>query len=176
MDACRSLEGFVAYGQLYDLWWKAPRDSLVLEKASLDPVLCPSEQIAPEKSCILGQLSSEETPDQTAAEMDENLCNTTEVPRCETESGSTCSVSLVDRHSKLNGCKVLLSEEFAALQNTQRDIAEVQQILADMIRQHQQQRNNLQANTDGGTPESSLQHSSETESNHLCSDSNQMNG
>lgn len=166
----------MAYGQLYDLWWKAPKDSLVLEEASLDPVLCSSEQTAPEKSCISGQLLSEETPDQTAAEMNENLCNTTEVPGCETESGPTYSVSLVDRHSKLSGCKVLLSEEFAALQNTQRDIAEVQHILADMIHQHQQQRNNLQGNTNGGTQESSLQQSSESESNHPCSESNQMNG
>uniref|UniRef100_A0A8C0B180 Gem nuclear organelle associated protein 5 n=1 Tax=Buteo japonicus TaxID=224669 RepID=A0A8C0B180_9AVES len=92
MDACRSLEGFVAYGLLYDLWWNPPKDSLVLQKAGLDPVLCPSEQTALEKN----------------------------------------------RQSKLRGCQVLLSEEIAALQNTQRDIAEVQQILADMIRQHQQ--------------------------------------
>ncbi|NXL00403.1 GEMI5 protein, partial [Mesembrinibis cayennensis] len=176
MDACRSLEGFVAYKRLYDLWWNPPKDSLVLQKAVLDPVLCPSEQTALEKSYISGQSSSEETPDQTAVEMDENLCNTTEVQRCETESDSrTSSVDLVDRQSKLNGCEVLLSEEIAALQNTQRDIAEVQQILADMIRQHQQQRNNLQENTNGSTQESNLQQSSETESDKPCSDSSQMN-
>lgn len=176
MNACRSLEGFMAYGLLYDLWWNAPKDSLVLQKAVLDPVLCPSEQTALEKSYISGQSSSEETPDQTAVEMDENLCNTTEVCRCETESDSrTSSVNLVDSQSKLNGCEVLLSEEIAALQNTQRDIAEVQQILADMIHQHQQQRNNLQENTNGSTQESNLQQNSETESDKPCSDSNEMN-
>ncbi|NXL56409.1 GEMI5 protein, partial [Chordeiles acutipennis] len=174
-DACRSLEGFVAYGLLYELWWNPQKDSLVLQKAGLDPVLCPSEQTALEKSYVSGHSSSEETPDKTAVEMDENLCSTTEV--CiESESDSrTSSDDLVDRQSKLNGCRVLLSEEIAALQNTQRDIAEVQQILADMIRQHQQQRNNLQENTNGSTQESNLQQSSETESDKPCSDSNQMN-
>uniref|UniRef100_A0A8C3LTH7 Gem nuclear organelle associated protein 5 n=1 Tax=Chrysolophus pictus TaxID=9089 RepID=A0A8C3LTH7_CHRPC len=111
IDACRSLEGFVAYGLLYDLWWNPPKDSPAMQKAGLDPVLCPTEQTALE---------------------------------CKTESNSeTNSVSLADRQSKLNGCKVLLSEAIAALQSTQRDIAEVQKILADMIHQHQQLHSHL---------------------------------
>ncbi|XP_032929333.1 gem-associated protein 5-like isoform X3 [Catharus ustulatus] len=171
MDACRSLEGFVAYRLLYDLWWNPPKDCLGLQKA----VLCPSEQTALEKSCISGDPSPDETV-QTAAEMGENLCSTTEVPKCETQSDSrTDCVDVVDRQSKLKGCQVLLSEEMAALQNTQRDIAEVQETLAEMIRQHQQQRNNLQENTDGNTQGSNLEQSSETESDKSCSDSNQMN-
>ncbi|NXT75798.1 GEMI5 protein, partial [Zapornia atra] len=175
-DACRSLEGFMAYRLLYDLWWNPPKNSLVLQKALLDPVLCPSEQTALEKTNISGHTSPEENPDQTAVEMGENLSNTTEVHRCETESdSSTSSVDdMVDRQSKLNGCQVLLSEEIAALQNTQRDIAEVQQILADMIHQHQQQRNNLQENTNGNTQESNLQQISEAESDKPCSDGNQL--
>uniref|UniRef100_A0A8C3URW1 Gem nuclear organelle associated protein 5 n=1 Tax=Catharus ustulatus TaxID=91951 RepID=A0A8C3URW1_CATUS len=145
MDACRSLEGFVAYRLLYDLWWNPPKDCLGLQKAVL-------------------------------SEMGENLCSTTEVPKCETQSDSrTDCVDVVDRQSKLKGCQVLLSEEMAALQNTQRDIAEVQETLAEMIRQHQQQRNNLQENTDGNTQGSNLEQSSETESDKSCSDSNQMN-
>uniref|UniRef100_A0A8C3UW79 Gem-associated protein 5 n=1 Tax=Catharus ustulatus TaxID=91951 RepID=A0A8C3UW79_CATUS len=121
MDACRSLEGFVAYRLLYDLWWNPPKDCLV--------------------------------------------------PKCETQSDSrTDCVDVVDRQSKLKGCQVLLSEEMAALQNTQRDIAEVQETLAEMIRQHQQQRNNLQENTDGNTQGSNLEQSSETESDKSCSD------
>ncbi|NXN88149.1 GEMI5 protein, partial [Bombycilla garrulus] len=175
MDACRSLEGFVAYRTLYDLWWNPPRDSLGLQKDVLDPVPCPSEQTALEKSCISGDPSPEETV-QAAAEMGENLCSTTEVPECETQSDSrTDPADLVDRQSKLKGCQVLLSEDMAALQNTQRDIAEVQETLAEMIRQHQQQRNNLQENTNGNTQGSNLEHSSETESDKPCSDSNQMN-
>uniref|UniRef100_A0A8C0UFD6 Gem nuclear organelle associated protein 5 n=1 Tax=Cyanistes caeruleus TaxID=156563 RepID=A0A8C0UFD6_CYACU len=132
MDACRSLEGFVAYRLLYDLWWNPPRDSLGLQKAVLGP--------------------------------------------CETQNDSrTDSVDLVDRQSKLKGCQVLLSEEMAALQNTQRDIAEVQETLAEMIRQHQQQRNNLQENTNGNTQGSNLEQSSQTELDKPCSDSNQVN-
>ncbi|KAM9373511.1 gem-associated protein 5 [Phaethornis superciliosus] len=169
MDASRSLEAFVAYGLLYDLWWNPLKDSLVLQKAVSDPVLCPSEQTALKEGYISG-----ETPDQTVVKMDENLCNTTEVCRCESDS-RTSSADLIDRQSKLNGCKVLLSEEIAALQNTQRDIAEVQQILADMIHQHQQQRNNLQGNTNGSTEESNLQQSTEIGSDKPCSDSSQLN-
>ncbi|NXX93521.1 GEMI5 protein, partial [Centropus bengalensis] len=178
MVACRSLEAFMAYGLLYELWWKLPKDSLASQKADLDPVQCPSEQTtALEKSDVSGQ-SSEETADQTAVEMDENLSSATEVPKRESESGSrTGSVNVADRKSKLRSCQVLLSEEMAALQNTQRDIAEVQQILANMIRRHQQQRNNLQEYTNGSTQESYLQQSSETESSDQPSSaSTQMNG
>ncbi|XP_054144035.1 gem-associated protein 5 isoform X1 [Melozone crissalis] len=171
MDACRSLEGFVAYRELYNLWWNSPKDSLGLQKA----VLGPSEQTALEKSCVSGDPTPEETV-QPAAEMGENLCSTTEVSKCETQSDSgTDSVGVADRQSALKGCQVLLSEEMAALQNTQRDIAEVQETLAEMIRQHQQQRNNLQENTNGNTQGSNLEQSSETESDKPCSDSNQMN-
>ncbi|XP_014731488.1 PREDICTED: gem-associated protein 5 isoform X1 [Sturnus vulgaris] len=175
MGACRSLEGFVAYRLLYDLWWNPPKDSLGLQKAMLDPVPCPSEQTALEKICISGDPSPEEMV-QTAAEVGENLCSTTEVPTCETQTDSrTDSVDVVDRQSKLKGCQVLLSEEMAALQNTQRDIAEVQETLAEMIRQHQQQRNNLQENTNGNTQGSNLEQSSETESDKPGSDSNEIN-
>ncbi|NXC00072.1 GEMI5 protein, partial [Orthonyx spaldingii] len=174
MDACRSLEGFVAYRLLYDLWWNPPKGCLGLQKAVLGPVLCPSEQTALE-NCISGAPSPEETV-QSAAEMGENLCSSTEVPECEAQSNSGAdSVDLVDRQSKLKGCQVLLSEEMAALQNTQRDIAEVQETLAEMIRQHQQQRNNLQENTNGNTQGSSLEQSSETESDKPCSDSDLVN-
>ncbi|XP_066416527.1 gem-associated protein 5 [Molothrus aeneus] len=171
MDACKSLEGFVAYRQLYDLWWNSPKDSLGLQKA----VLGPSEQTALEKSCVSGDPAPEDMV-QPAAEMGENLCSTTEVSKCETQSDSrTDSVDVADRQSALKGCQVLLSEEMAALQNTQRDIAEVQETLAEMIRQHQQQRNNLQENTNGNSQGSNLEQSSETESDKPCSDSNQMN-
>lgn len=36
-----------------------------------------------------------------------------------------------------NACKELLSEKHAGLQNAQRTVAEVQETLAEMIRQHQ---------------------------------------
>uniref|UniRef100_A0A8B9D388 Gem nuclear organelle associated protein 5 n=1 Tax=Anser cygnoides TaxID=8845 RepID=A0A8B9D388_ANSCY len=176
MAACRSLEGFVAYGLLYDLWWNPPKDSTISQKTGLDPVLCPSEQTALEQSSISGPSSPEDTPDQTATKMDKNLNNTTEFQRCEPGSDSrTSSVDWVDRQSKLNGCKVLLSEVTAPLQNTQRDIAEVQQILADMIHQHQQQRNDLQESTNGSIQEGNLPQSSENESDKPSSGKSQIN-
>ncbi|NXH06914.1 GEMI5 protein, partial [Loxia leucoptera] len=171
MDACRSLEAFLAYRLLYDLWWNTPKDSLGLQKA----VLGPSEQTALQKSCVSGDPAPEEMV-QTAAEMGENLCSIAEVPKCETQSDSrTDSVDVADRRSTLKSCQVLLSEEMAALQNTQRDIAEVQETLAEMIRQHQQQRSNLQEGTNGNSQGSNLEQNSETESDKPCSDSNQMN-
>lgn len=176
MAACRSLEGFVAYGLLYDLWWNLPKDSTVLQKTGLDPVLCPCKQPALEQSSVSGPSSPEDTPDQTATKMDENLSSTTEFQRFEPESDSrTSSVDSVDRQSNLNGCKVLLSEATAALQNTQREIAEVQQILADMIHQHQQQRNNLQESTNGSIQEGNVPQSSENESDKPSSDKSQIN-
>uniref|UniRef100_A0A8B9D209 Gem nuclear organelle associated protein 5 n=1 Tax=Anser cygnoides TaxID=8845 RepID=A0A8B9D209_ANSCY len=141
MAACRSLEGFVAYGLLYDLWWNPPKDSTISQKTGLDPVLCPSEQTALEQR----------------------------------SDSRTSSVDWVDRQSKLNGCKVLLSEVTAPLQNTQRDIAEVQQILADMIHQHQQQRNDLQESTNGSIQEGNLPQSSENESDKPSSGKSQIN-
>ncbi|NXP51027.1 GEMI5 protein, partial [Heliornis fulica] len=174
MEACRSLEGFVAYRLLYDLWWNPEKISVVLQKAVLDPVLCPSEQTALEKSDISDHSTTNEIPDQTAVETGENLDNTAEVHETESNSSTTLVDDLVDRQSELNSCKVLLSEEIAALQSTQRDIDEVQQTLAEMIHQHQQQRNSLQENTNGSTEESNLQQNSEAESDNLCSDSNDM--
>ncbi|KGL83083.1 Gem-associated protein 5, partial [Tinamus guttatus] len=165
MDACRSLEAFVAYGLLYDLWWNPPKE---LQKA----VLAPSENTALEPSCISSS-SPEETADQGAVETGENLHPPAELPRCEIEDDSRASsVDLEQRQSKLSGCKVLLSGAMASLQSTQRDIAEGQQTLAEMIHQHQ--RNNLQGSTTGSTQESREQPSSETESDKPCSDSSQM--
>lgn len=37
----------------------------------------------------------------------------------------------------LNACKELFSEQHACLQNSQKTVAEVQETLAEMIRQHQ---------------------------------------
>uniref|UniRef100_A0A8C3S157 Gem-associated protein 5 n=1 Tax=Chelydra serpentina TaxID=8475 RepID=A0A8C3S157_CHESE len=105
MAAYRSLEGFVAYGLLYDLWWNLPKDLLVSLPAVADH-------------------------------------------NSRTESNTTASLSdSGERQLKLNGYKMLLSEVHAALQNTQKDVSEVQQTLADMIRQHQ--RSNLQESENG---------------------------
>uniref|UniRef100_A0A8C3RXM7 Gem nuclear organelle associated protein 5 n=1 Tax=Chelydra serpentina TaxID=8475 RepID=A0A8C3RXM7_CHESE len=87
------------------------------------------------------------------------------------DSTNTRSMTAVDqsyltaRQLKLNGYKMLLSEVHAALQNTQKDVSEVQQTLADMIRQHQ--RSNLQESVKDGAQESKMHVSSEIESDKL---------
>uniref|UniRef100_A0A8C8VFV3 Gem nuclear organelle associated protein 5 n=1 Tax=Pelusios castaneus TaxID=367368 RepID=A0A8C8VFV3_9SAUR len=171
MAACRSLEGFVAYGLLYNLWWNLPKDSLVSIQAELDFVPCPGEQAAVDQSDLTAVSSPEETANQTAAEMEENL------PRADhnsprIESNTTASLNdSVERQLKLNGCKMLLSEEYAALQSTQKDIAEVQRTLADMIRQNQ--KNNLQESIKDGAQESKMHMSSEVDSDGLVPSSSQ---
>uniref|UniRef100_A0A8D2LAI0 Gem nuclear organelle associated protein 5 n=1 Tax=Varanus komodoensis TaxID=61221 RepID=A0A8D2LAI0_VARKO len=89
----QSLEAFVAYGQLYDLWWNPPVDSLI-----------------------------------------------------PTDSAGTSDLP-VERHMKLRGCKVLLSEEHAAIQSIQRDVSRVQETLADMICQHQKSNSHQSVNS-----------------------------
>ncbi|EMP37054.1 Gem-associated protein 5, partial [Chelonia mydas] len=170
MAAYRSLEGFVAYGLLYDLWWNLPKDSLVSAQAVLDSVPCPSEQAAVDQSHLTPVSSPEETANQTAAELEGNLPSADHNSR--TESNTTASLSdLEERQLKLNGYKMLLSEVHAALQSTQKDVSEVQQTLADMIRQHQ--RNNLQDSVKDGAQESKMHVSSEIESDRLVSPSSQ---
>ncbi|KAM7161684.1 gem-associated protein 5 [Macrochelys suwanniensis] len=161
MAAYRSLEGFVAYGLLYDLWWNLPKDLLVSVPAVLDSVPCPGEQTAVDQSYLTAAFSPEETANQTAAEMEGNLPSADHNSR--TESNTTASLSdSGERQLKLNGYKMLLSEVHAALQNTQKDVSEVQQTLADMIRQHQ--RSNLQESVKDSAEESKMHVSSEIES------------
>ncbi|KAH1166698.1 hypothetical protein KIL84_015870 [Mauremys mutica] len=167
MAAYRSLEGFVAYGLLYDLWWNLPKDSLVSVQAVLDSVPCPSKQTAVNQSYLTAVSSPEETTNQTEME---NLPSADHNNR--TERIRTASLSdLGERQLKLNGYKMLLSEVHAALQSTQKDVSEVQQTLANMIRQHQ--RNNLQESIKDGAQESKMHVSSEIESDGLVPPSSQ---
>uniref|UniRef100_A0A8D0L820 Gem-associated protein 5 n=1 Tax=Sphenodon punctatus TaxID=8508 RepID=A0A8D0L820_SPHPU len=115
MVSYRSLEGFVAYGLMYDLWWNPHDDFLSIY--------------------------------ETIAMIEESLPKTDHNgTRTETESAAS-SRQLMERREKLNGCKVLLSETHAAIQSTEREISEVQRILADMIHQHQ--KDNLQKSQTG---------------------------
>ncbi|XP_072846121.2 gem-associated protein 5 [Pogona vitticeps] len=131
MAAFQSLEAFVAYGQLYNLWWNMPVASLA------------SEQQGPAKQPTLDQSNMRE------AFLDEEMAAAAEAKAEDTpfkgdsngilsgrESPAHSSL-LVERRVKLKDCQVLLSEEHAAVQSIQRDISAVQQSLAEMIRQHQ---------------------------------------
>ncbi|KAJ6667841.1 hypothetical protein lerEdw1_016162 [Lerista edwardsae] len=137
MATYTSLEAFVAYGQLYDLWWNQSKDSLDWEQQRPASEACCHEQGAldpsnTEEVCSLEKISTEA-----------ESCSRERGSVVASESGLAIGPSLLTkRQRKLRGCRVLLSEEYAALQSTHRDISRVQQTVAAMISQHQ--KNNLQ--------------------------------
>lgn len=131
MAAFRSLEAFVAYGQLYNLWWNSP------ENAGLESLKQTSEAHSPttlEQNSINTVCLTEETvikPTKTEYPfyVDSN--------GVASETDLADHLSLEDRQMKLRGCRVLLSEEHAEVQSLQRDISRVQQTFAEMIHEHQ---------------------------------------
>ncbi|XP_062977629.1 gem-associated protein 5 [Elgaria multicarinata webbii] len=129
MATFRSLEAFVAYGQLYHLWWNLPADPLV---SACSPKGSPLSQSNTERASLPAETASD-----VEVKMEDPICkghnNDT---LSETDSAGNSSL-LTERQVKLRGCRVLLSEEYALIQSTQRDISQVQQTLADLICQHQ---------------------------------------
>nr|XP_056716172.1 gem-associated protein 5 [Euleptes europaea] len=140
----RSLQAFVAYGQLYNLWWNLPDDSLVSEHPRPTSEVCSNKQstLYCQSNCTRPSKHVENIPDTEARpeEFSQRDNNGTS-----SEMGSSPNSSLKERQVKLRSCGVLLSEEHAAVQSVQRDISRVQQTLADMISQHK--KNNLQQST-----------------------------
>lgn len=131
MAAYTSLKAFVAYGQLYDLWWNQSKDSLDWEQQRSASETCCHEQAS------LAHSNTEKTSTEAESFSREHSSVVA------SETGLAVSPSLLTkRQRKLGGCRVLLSEEYAALQSTRRDISRVQQTVAAMISQHQ--KNNLQ--------------------------------
>ncbi|XP_066469603.1 gem-associated protein 5 [Tiliqua scincoides] len=137
MAAYTSLEAFVAYGQLYDLWWNLPKDSLGQELQGLASEACCHEQAAIDHSNTEKVCSLEET----AIEAESFSIEQGNVNGSEADLAISPGL-LMKRQGQLRGCRVLLSEEHAAVQSTQRDISRVQATVAAMISQHQ--KNNLQ--------------------------------
>lgn len=133
MAAFRSLEAFVAYGQLYNLWWNSP------EKAGLESLKQPSEAYSPatlEPSNSINTVClTEETVIRPTKAEDPFYVDSRGVAS-ETDLADHLSF-LEDRQMKLRACRVLLSEEHAEVQSLQRDIARIQQFFAEMIHEHQ---------------------------------------
>ncbi|XP_048344202.1 gem-associated protein 5 [Sphaerodactylus townsendi] len=140
LAAYRSLQAFVAYGQLYILWWYLPDDSLVSEYPKLTSEVCSNKQSTHycQSNCSRpfaeGIHDSDARPEEFPKEGNNGTCS-------EVDSSPDSSL-LKERQVKLRNCGVLLSEEHAAVQSVQRDISRVQQTLADMICQHKKK--NLQ--------------------------------
>lgn len=117
--AFKSLEAFFIYGQLYEVWWSlcgpGPESSIWVKST------VPAEQREPEDSA-----SAEDTEPGAAAPQ----------PRSNPPSGPGLRLS-EESERLLSSCRELFSERHASLQASQRTVAEVQETLAEMIRQHQ---------------------------------------
>uniref|UniRef100_A0A671FGP8 Gem-associated protein 5 n=1 Tax=Rhinolophus ferrumequinum TaxID=59479 RepID=A0A671FGP8_RHIFE len=119
--AFKSLEAFFIYGRLYEFWWSLSRP-------------CPESGVwvrtdhtrtaSAEQSQQLDNASPEERDPQSSQP---------EPSRPPEPDGRLTEGS----EQMLNACKELFSEKHACLQNSQRTVAEVQETLAEMIRQHQ---------------------------------------
>ncbi|XP_028905492.1 gem-associated protein 5 isoform X1 [Ornithorhynchus anatinus] len=155
--AYQSLEAFVVYGQLYELWWNRSRAPLLQAKVGADPIPCPGE---PDRSADGSDPEGSGRGTPTHPE-DTVPAAARTGPAPEREAADAAEEQL-----KLRAFKVLLSEVHADLQSTQRAIAQVQETLTDLIHQHQ--KNQLhktttdnkeesepsQVESDSGSPES----------------------
>ncbi|XP_061473449.1 gem-associated protein 5 isoform X2 [Rhineura floridana] len=142
--AYKSLEAFRAYGHLYDLWWNPPVDSLVLEQAGLASEACPPELSTLGQSSIENTSSVEDTPTEAEIKMEDAFSRGHNNGTLSETDSVVSSGLLEERQATLRACRVLLSEEYAAIQSTKREISRIQHMLADMISQHQ--KNNLHQN------------------------------
>ncbi|CAI9170742.1 unnamed protein product [Rangifer tarandus platyrhynchus] len=119
--AFKSLKAFFIYGRLYEFWWSlsgpCPESSVWVRAAH-------RSKTSAEQSQEVDSGSPEETDPQA--------------PQPEPSRTPELDVRLTEEGEQMqNACKELLSEKHAGLQNAQRTVAEVQETLAEMIRQHQ---------------------------------------
>lgn len=121
MAAFKSLEAFFIYGQLYEVWWSlcgpGPETKVWVWSAK---GTVSAEHSKPEDSA-----SAEDTEPGPPAQPQSNEAP---IPGLRLSAESECLLS---------ACKELFSERHASLQTSQRTVAEVQETLAEMIRQHQ---------------------------------------
>ncbi|XP_035145250.1 gem-associated protein 5 isoform X2 [Callithrix jacchus] len=120
IPAFKSLEAFFLYGRLYEFWWSlsrpCPNSSVWVRPGHSTFSVEPSQQ--------LDTISTEETDPETS--------------QPEPSRPSELDLRLTKEGERiLSTFKALLSEKHASLQNSQRTVAEVQETLAEMIRQHQ---------------------------------------
>lgn len=111
MAAFKSLEAFFIYGQLYEVWW-----SLCGPGSESSIWVWSAESIVSDKQSKPGDSASAEDVEQPL--------------------GPGLRLS-AESERLLSACKELFSERHASLQTSQRTVAEVQETLAEMIRQHQ---------------------------------------
>ncbi|XP_012664133.1 gem-associated protein 5 isoform X2 [Otolemur garnettii] len=120
--AFKSLEAFFIYGHLYEFWWSL---SGPFPKSCVWVRATHRRTPSVEQSQQLDSASTEENDPEAASWPEPN--RPPELNLRLTEEGQRM----------LSACKELFSEKHASLQSSQRTIAEVQETLAEMIRQHQ---------------------------------------
>nr|KAF6446831.1 gem nuclear organelle associated protein 5 [Rousettus aegyptiacus] len=119
--AFKSLEAFFIYGHLYEFWWSL---STPCPKSSVWVRAAHRRTTSVEQSQQLDDASPEEIDPQAS--------------QPEPTRPLELDMRLTEESERiLNICKKLFSEQHARLQNSQRTVAEVQETLAEMIRQHQ---------------------------------------
>ncbi|XP_076993601.1 gem-associated protein 5 isoform X2 [Tamandua tetradactyla] len=118
--AFKSLEAFFIYGRLYEFWWSLSRP---YPESSVWVRVGHRRKTSVEERQHLDNASPEESDPEAAPQPDPS-----EPPDLRFTEES---------EQMLNACNELFSEKHASLQNSQRTIAEIQDILAEMIRQHQ---------------------------------------
>uniref|UniRef100_A0AC11C848 Gem nuclear organelle associated protein 5 n=1 Tax=Ovis aries TaxID=9940 RepID=A0AC11C848_SHEEP len=119
--AFKSLKAFFIYGRLYEFWWSlsgpCPESSVWVRAAH-------RSKTSTEQSLEVDRVSPEETDPKAS--------------QPEPSRTPELDVRLIEEGEQMqNACKELLSEKHADLQNAQRTVAEVQETLGEMIRQHQ---------------------------------------
>lgn len=120
IPAFQSLEAFFLYGRLYEFWWSLSRprpDSSVSVRTAHRTASTEQSQQLDDASSEGSDLPASEPEPSRPPEPDRRLTEESE--------------------QMLNACKELFSEKHACLQNSERIVAEVQETLAEMIRQHQ---------------------------------------
>ncbi|XP_049730126.1 gem-associated protein 5 isoform X1 [Elephas maximus indicus] len=130
--AFKSLEAFFLYGRLYEFWWSLSRPY---------PESCVWVSVDHRRKTVE---HSQQLDDASPEEADP-------VASCQLELSRPPEhdLRLMEESERvLSACKELFSERHASLQNSQRTIAEVQETLAEMIRQHQ--KNQLCESTGNG--------------------------
>ncbi|KAM8763933.1 gem-associated protein 5 isoform 3-T3 [Rhynchonycteris naso] len=121
MPAFKSLEAFIIYGRLYEFWWSLSRPS---PECSVWGRAAHRRTTSAEWSLQLDSASPGDADPNTSQP------EPSRPPETDTRF-------LGESEQTLNACKKLFSEKHASLQNSQRTVAEVQETLAEMIRQHQ---------------------------------------
>ncbi|XP_043845101.1 gem-associated protein 5 [Dromiciops gliroides] len=131
--AFKSLEAFFSYGQLYDLWWNLPRTPLI----QIQHVAGSVPFIGTASSSEQNELSDTSSPEATDPEALAHLSDILPQVAIRSIALEPNQRSTEKKQPTLSAYDVLISQMHADLQSSQKAITEVQETLAEMIRQHQ---------------------------------------